>query len=87
MFPLFDSDIEDFEAKLRELSTNDSWWKDVRDAEVHLNIEKLYQYRHEEVNENEVVLGTLPLIDVINRINVFLTVLHKVFITYLNIRG
>lgn len=86
LFPLFDSDIEDFEAKLRKLSTNDSWWKDVRNAEVHLDIEKLYQYRHEEVNENEVVLGTLPLIDIINRINVFLTVLHKVFITYLNIR-
>ena len=86
LFPLFDSDIKDFEARLRKHSTMNSWWKDERDAEVHLDIKKLYKYRHEEVNENEVVIGTLPLLDIINRINIFSTALHRVFITSLTIK-
>ena len=85
LFPLFEDDIKDFETELREYSTKDSWWKDERDAEVHLDIEKLYQYRHEEVNENKVVMETLPLMNFFNKMNVLSETLHKVFIAYLNI--
>lgn len=84
LFPLFENEIKNFETKLRGYSTKDTWWKDERDAEVHLDIEKLHQYRHEEVDESKVVLETLPLIDIFNEMNVLLEILHKVFIAYLN---
>lgn len=86
LFPLFEDDIKDFETELREYSTKDSWWKDERDAEVHLDIEKLYQYRHEEVNESKVMMEAHFMISILYRVNFFIATLHKAFIASLPIK-
>ena len=86
LFPRFSSDIHTFETKLHDYSIKDSWWKDERDAEVHWDIEKLYQYRHEEVNESKVMMEAHFMIDILLRVESYTTVLHKAFIASLTIK-
>ena len=86
LFPQFSSEIQVFEKELHEYSIMDSWWKDERDAEVHWGIEKLYQYRHEEVNESKVMMEAHFKIDILLRVNFFISTLHKAFIAFLTIK-
>ena len=86
LFPQFSSEIHVFEAELHEYSIKDTWWKDERDAEVHWDIEKLYQYRHEEVNESKVMMEANFMIDILLRVESYTTVLHKAFIASLPIK-
>ena len=55
MFPGFKSEFDELLLDL-ELIWKDSWWKDERDAEVHIDAAKLYELRHEEINESKVVM-------------------------------
>ena len=66
-----------------EQISKDPWWKDVRDAEVHINISKLYELRHEEINESKVVMETWQLIELFNRINRFICGLHRAYFNYM----
>ena len=86
LFPQFSSEIHALDAELHEYSVKDSWWKDERDAEIHWDIEKLYRYRHEEVDESKVMMEDHFLIDVLLRVNSFTAVLHKVFIDCISIK-
>lgn len=86
LFPQFSSEIRVFEADLHEYSIKDTWWKDERDAEVHWDIEKLYQYRHEEVNESKVMMEAHFMISILYRVNFFIATLHKAFIASLIIK-
>ena len=86
LFPQFSSEIKVFEKELHEYSIKDTWWKDERDAEVHWDIEKLYQYRHEEVNESKVMMEANFMIDILLRVESYTTVLHKAFIASLPIK-
>lgn len=86
LFPQFSSEIRVFEADLHEYSIKDTWWKDERDAEVHWDIEKLYQYRHEEVNESKVMMEAHFMISILYRVNFFIATLHKAFIASLTIK-
>lgn len=86
LFPQFSNEIHVFEAELHEYSIKDTWWKDERDAEVHWDIEKLYQYRHEEVNESKVMMEAHFMIDILLRVESYTTVLHKTFIASLTIK-
>ena len=86
IFPHFNSEIHVLEAELHGYSIKDSWWKDERDAEVHWGIEKLYQYRHEEVNESKVMMEAHFMIDILLRVNFFIATLHKAFIASLPIK-
>lgn len=86
LFPQFSSEIKVFEKELHEYSIMDSWWKDERDAEVHWDIKKLYQYRHEEVNESKVMMEAHFMIDILLRVESYTTVLHKTFIASLTIK-
>ena len=87
LFPRFSSEIQVFEKELHEYSIKDSWWKDERDAEVHWDIEKLYQYRHEEVNESKVMMEAHFMIDILLKVESYTTDLHKAFIASLPIKG
>ena len=86
LFLQLSSEIQVFEKELHECSITDSWWKDERDAEVHWDIEKLYQYRHEEVNESKVMMEANFMIDILLRVESYTTVLHKAFIASLPIK-
>ena len=86
IFPQFNSEIHVLEAELHEYSIKDTWWKDERDAEVHWDIENLYQYRHEEVNGSKVMMEAHFMISILYRVNFFIANLHKDFIASLPIK-
>ena len=82
MFPGFRREYDELLSDLEQIS-KDPWWKDVRDAEVHINISKLYELRHEEINESKVVMETWQLIELFNRINRFICGLHRAYFNYM----
>ena len=70
-------------ADLEEISKRDSWWKEIRSAEVHLDIPVLYESRHEEINESQVVMETMRLIPFFNRFNDLLSRMNQAHINYM----
>lgn len=48
---------------LKFIAMCDSWWKDVRNIEVHIDVNELYKYRNEIVNESKVAMEACQLID------------------------
>jgi hypothetical protein len=54
-----------------------SWWRDERNMETHLDTEKLYVSRCEEVVEAQVMLDSLKLFDALFAVNLFLSNLHS----------
>ena len=68
---------------LEEISKRDSWWKEVRCAEVHMDVPILYESRHEEINESQVVMETMRLIPFINRFNALLARMNHAHVIYM----
>ena len=68
---------------LEEHSMSSSWWKDERNVETHLDIEKLYESRCEEVVESKVMMDSLKLYNTLYAVNLFLTNAHSCFYNYL----
>ena len=68
---------------LEEISKRDSWWKEVRSAEVHLDLPILYESRHKEINESQVVMETMRLIPFFIRFNELLTRMGDVHLAYM----
>lgn len=67
---------------LEEISNRDSWWKDIRCAEVHMDVPVLYEFRHVEINESQVVMETMRLIPFINRFNALLARMNHAHVIY-----
>ena len=68
---------------LEEISNRDSWWKEVRCAEVHMDVPVLYESRHVEINESQVVMETMRLIPFINRFNDLLARMNHAHMIYM----
>jgi len=58
---------------LEEHSKSSSWWKDERNVETHLDIEKLYMSRCENVVESKVMMESLKLFRTLRAVSLFLT--------------
>lgn len=58
---------------LEEHSKSSSWWKDERNVETHLDIEKLYMSRYENVVESKVMMESLKLFRTLRAVSLFLT--------------
>ena len=68
---------------LEEISKRDSWWKEIRSAEVHLDLPILYESRHEEINESQVVMEAMRLIPFFNRFNDLVSRMNQAHINYM----
>ena len=68
---------------LEEHSKSSSWWKDERNEETHLDIEKLYESRCEEVVESKVMMDSNKLFSTLYAVNLFLSNAHACFHNYL----
>ena len=68
---------------LEEHSKSSSWWKDERNVETHLDTEKLYVSRCEEVVESKVMMDSLKLYNTLYAVNLFLSNAHACFYNYL----
>lgn len=68
---------------LEEQSKSSSWWKDERNVETHLDAEKLYASRCENVIESKVMMDSIKLFNVLFAVDGFLTNMHACVNNYL----
>ncbi|MBP5397787.1 MAG: hypothetical protein J6Y32_04045 [Bacteroidales bacterium] len=68
---------------LEKHAKSSSWWKDERDLETHLDTEKLYISRQEEIIDSEVMKGLMKLFDTLLAVNCFLWNLHSCLYNFL----
>lgn len=62
---------------LESHSKSSTWWKDERDLETHLDAEKLYESRCEDIIESKVMMESLKLFDTLFAVECFLTNMHS----------
>ena len=68
---------------LEEHSKASSWWKDERNVETHLDVEKLYESRCEDVIESKVMMDSLKLFNALFAMYGFLTNMHACLYNFL----
>lgn len=68
---------------LEKYYSTSSWWKEVRDVETHLDADKLYESRCEEVIESKVIMDAQRLINPLLAVNNFLFNMHSCINNYL----
>lgn len=81
MFPGFKNEFNELLSDLAQIS-KDSWWKDERNAEVHIDTVRLYELRHEKINESKVVMEASQLLACFNRFNSLMRNLSKASLDY-----
>ena len=81
-FPGFKEEFRKLMSDFEQLS-KDSWWKDERNAEVHIDAAKLYKLRHEEINESKVVMEAGQLTSLIHRLDLFTRDLSGAYFSYM----
>ena len=63
---------QELSSLLEKEAKSASWWKDERDLETHLDAEKLYISRCEDVVESKVMMESLKLFKTLRAVNFFL---------------
>lgn len=72
---------QDLTYLLEKHSHTSSWWKDERNFETHLDIEKLYKSRQEEIIESKVMTDSLKLYNTLMAVSYFLGNVHTCILT------
>lgn len=67
---------QDLTFLLEKHATTSSWWKEERNLETHLDAEKLYDSRQEEIIESKVMMDSMKLFNTLHAVNLFLTNVH-----------
>lgn len=68
---------------LEKHAKSSSWWREERNLETHMDAEKLYDSRQEEVIESKVMMDSMKLFDTLFAVNHFLTNLHSCLYNYM----
>lgn len=68
---------------LEEQAKSSSWWKDERDLETHLDAEKLYASRCEDVVESKVMMESLKLFRTLYAVTIFLKNMYACILNFL----
>ena len=68
---------------LEKHSKSSSWWWEERNLETHMDTEKLYVSRQEEVIESKVMMDSLKLFSTLLAVNHFLTNVHACLFNFL----
>ncbi len=82
MFPAFEYEFRSILSDLAHFSKN-SWWKEERNAEVHIDVHKLYASRHKEINESKVAMEAVQLFGIYNRFTNLMKRLNQMYINYM----
>ena len=83
LLPLMKYFSEDINRQYRDLtfllekhSKSSSWWREERNCETHLEAEKLYASRQEEIIESKVMMDSMKLFNTLLAVDRFLTNMH-----------
>ena len=68
---------------LEKHARSSSWWKEERNLETHMDAEKLYASRQEEIIESKVIMDTMKLFNTLQAVDHFLTNVHACLCNYL----
>ena len=68
---------QELSALLDVHSKSSSWWKDERDVETHLDADKLYDSRCEDIEESKVMMESLKLYNTLFAVYAFLSNMHE----------
>lgn len=68
---------------LEKHAKSSSWWKEERNLETHMDTEKLYVSRQEEIIESKVMMDSMKLFNTLLAVNNFLTNVHAGLFNYL----
>jgi hypothetical protein len=68
---------------LEKHAKSSSWWKEERNLETHMDTEKLYVSRQEEIIESKVMMDSMKLFNTLLAVNSFLTNVHACLFNYL----
>lgn len=61
---------------LEKHAHSSSWWKEERNIETHIDAEKLYKSRQEEIIESKLMMESMMLYSTLLAVNKFLTNMH-----------
>lgn len=81
-FPGFKGKFDELMSDFEQLS-KESWWQEERNAEVHIDVAKLYELRHEEINESKVVMEAAQLTSLLRCLDVFTRNVYGVYLNQL----
>jgi len=70
---------QELSALLDVHSKSSSWWKDERDVETHLDADKLYDSRCEDIEESKVMMESLKLYNTLFAVYAFLSNMNVCF--------
>lgn len=79
-FPVFRDEYDDIMHDLKDIEKCDSWWKETRDIEVHIDVEQLYVSRNKTINESKVVMEAQRLIILYNRMSRLMVHMNREYI-------
>ena len=68
---------------LEKHAKSSSWWKEERNLETHMDTEKLYVSRQEEIIESKVMMDSMKLFNTLLAVNHFLTNVHDYLFNFL----
>lgn len=68
---------------LERRSKSSSWWREERNYETHMDAQKLYASRQEEVIESKVMMDSSTLFSTLQAVDCFLTNVHGCVINYM----
>lgn len=84
LLPLMGRFPEDINRQYQELThhlekhaKSSSWWKEERNLETHMDTEKLYVCRQEEIIESKVMMDSMKLFNTLLAVNEFLINIHS----------
>lgn len=69
--------------RLEGHAKSSSWWREERNLETHLDAERLYLSRQEEVIESKVIMDNLKLYNTLRAVNDFLTNANACLLNFL----
>lgn len=75
--------FQELTCHLEKHAKSSSWWKEERDLETHLDTEKLYVSRQEEIIESKVMMDSMKLFNTLLAVNNFLTNVHACLFNFL----
>lgn len=69
---------------LEKHAKSSSWWKEERNLETHMDTERLYVSRQEEIIESKVMMDSMKLFNTLLAVNHFLSNVHDCLCIYLD---